>query len=116
MMNNLRISRTVAGKKRVKDEGSRVCDLKDAHFLHCEMRGAREERLPVQSSVVDVRTTKAISMTPGVCVAVIENSHLITTKFWTPRDILINSHVLLFRFQHKFPCWKVSAGIALDVV
>jgi hypothetical protein len=87
-------------KNRICLEGRLVCDLEDFDFLDFEIFRTRENRFPVQPSVVDANTPK-VSGTAGICVAIIANNHV--TKVWTPGGKTTDCAVLHFGLQGKLP-------------
>jgi hypothetical protein len=75
-----------------------VCDLEDFNFPHPEVFSTREDRLPVQSPVVDVRAANS-NVPAGVCVALIGKINV--TKAWTARGMRIYC-MLFLGHQCKF--------------
>jgi hypothetical protein len=83
------------------DDDDLVSDFEHFNFPRLEIWRTREKRLSVQIAVVDVTLAEVRSATVGVCVALIENTHVINV--WTP--VLTTTYCLvpLFGFQVKSP-------------
>jgi hypothetical protein len=78
-----------------------VDDFEDFNFFELEIHRTRENRLPVQSGIVNVNISGAIKISQivGVCVAVIGNTNV--TKVWTQSGMTKDCPVLLFGIQRK---------------
>jgi hypothetical protein len=73
-------------------KGCLFCDFEAFDFLHLEISGTPENLLPVECSAV-VITEPKLTITVGVCFAVIANSN-VPTKPWTTCGITHNLSTL----------------------
>jgi hypothetical protein len=79
-----------AEKSKIYIKTCSVCNLEDFNFFDLEIQRTWENEIVVQSGVVGVTDAKG-SETVGVCVAVMGNINVTTTKAWTPSGLTIFS-------------------------
>jgi hypothetical protein len=91
----------ILNTQRVCLKGCLVCNLEDFDFFDLEIVRTRENDILFQSGVVGVTSAK-LSVTVGVCVAIVENTDVTTTpEAWTESGNTPDCLVLPFDLQRK---------------